>query len=159
MTRIRAEKQAGRAGVCFVIGVLVLGGLFLPVTGNHPKGWGIAYALGTPVSVELSGSCDIRSVRTNSKVGKAIAKCEGARWTLDGATRTGTLHSYGSDISGNRGAAPAFTGEARAFRGQAYGRPRGLEFVIGFAAAAVPAICLVGCIVFMAAAWRALRKA
>lgn len=159
MVRVRAEKLAGRAAGCFVIGGLALGAFFMPGIGNQPKGWGLAYSLGTPVAVELSGPCDIRSVRTSSKVGKAVAKCQGARWALDGATRTGTLYSYGSDIAENPGAAPVFTGEARAFRGRAYGRPAGLEFVMGFAVAAVAVVCPVGCIAFAVAAHRALRTA
>ncbi|MFD7339598.1 hypothetical protein ACFV98_26835 [Streptomyces violascens] len=157
--RVRAEKLAGRAAGCFVIGGLVVGAFFMPGIGNQPKGWGLAYSLGTPVAVDLSGPCDIRSVRTSSKVGKAVAKCQGARWTLDGATRTGTLYCYGYDISGNLGAAPVFTGEARSFRGRAYGRPGGLDLVMGFAAVAVAVACLVGCIAFTVAAHRALRKA
>ncbi|MGP9023078.1 hypothetical protein ACT1U9_32320 [Streptomyces sp. BR1] len=157
-TRGKADRLAGRAAACFVIGGLVLGALLIPGVGNSPKGWGPAYAVGTPVAVELSGACDIRSVRTSSKAGRSVARCADAEWTQDGTVRTGTLYAYGSDISGNREGRPSFTGEARAFRGRAYGRPTGLDLVMSFAVVSVLVLCLLGCIGFAAAAYRARRS-
>ncbi len=121
----------------------LLSGLFT----QRPVGWEAAYVFGTPVTVELPSSCEIETIIVQGSRGPSVGECEGATWTVDGQTRTGTLFSFAADIE-REGYQLVFTGEARALDNRVYGRPdrQGIVFALTeLTAAGIGLLTLVGC--------------
>jgi hypothetical protein len=103
---------------------------FFGSTSQQPTGWGAAYLAGTPVTVELPSSCDVETIVSGDSASRSTARCEGATWTADGGSRSGTLFAYSDDIDRSSNGELEFTGEARALGDQVYGRPESHVIVI-----------------------------
>lgn len=138
----RGEKFKQRATLSLVLTGIALG-VFLLVgsAGQSPTGWGAAYAVGTPVTVQLPSSCRVQTVSGSDDSG--TAKCERASWTADGTAHTGTLYALADDLQRD-GGAPAFAGEARALGDRVYGAPETWVTVVHLGTLAVAALGVLG---------------
>jgi hypothetical protein len=134
----RWEKLKQRGAISlFVLAVGVGVFFFVGSASQAPTGWGAAYAVAKPASaVELPSSCRIETVGD----GKSTAKCDGAKWTAEGQSHTGTLYAYGDDIDNAADGALTFAGEAKSYGDRLYGRPDTWLTVVHLAAVGLAAI-------------------
>ncbi|MEO3830193.1 hypothetical protein [Actinomadura sp. B10D3] len=145
-----------------VIGVALAVFVFLLPGANRPMGWGAAYAFGAPAAVEINSSCEVETLVRGGNVGRSTGKCEGATWTADGQTRSGTLYASSDDIDRTSEGDPKFVGEAKAFGGRVYGRPGTSVIVLDLtlvAAVGTGVLVLLGCVVAAALSFRRPREA
>ncbi|WP_330334129.1 hypothetical protein OHS33_33250 [Streptomyces sp. NBC_00536] len=104
------------------------------------------YVRATPVTVTLGHSCKVPVMGSSG-----ATTCEGARWTVDGRTVTGTLRPHNGEIHGGAlfyagpGTEPlSYSGRARALGDTAYSEPRLSQSVAALTTAALAGVALLG---------------
>ncbi|TNY37595.1 hypothetical protein [Thermomonospora catenispora] len=152
----RGLRELARLNLILLIAALVLFvGVGLPT--DKPIGWGAAYVFGEPASVTSVGSCRSETVISGGSAGRSMGTCESATWTVDGKSRSGTLHAFADEIDDSSDDL-RFTGEAKALGGHAYGRPESWMIVFHLttlAAAVIGALALLGCgVAALFSGWR-----
>ncbi|MGR4884625.1 hypothetical protein ACIPUC_35175 [Streptomyces sp. LARHCF249] len=149
----RGEKFKQRATLCLVLTGIAVGVFFFVGSASQkPTGWGAAYAFGSPATVELPSRCGTETFVRGGSGSRGTARCEGTRWTADGAPRTGTLYTYADEITKDGSGKLAFTGEARALGDRAYGKPETWETALHLGTLGVAALGVLGLLLSVVAA-------